>query len=351
MAQIVLGVGTSHSPMISTPPELWATHGESNDMRNTELLSHKHDGSVVNYEQLLAESNGKYAADCTLEKHQQQYDRLQKGARELARVLADAKPDVAVIVSDDQNELFFDDNMPMFSVYWGESFHLLPRPVNPAAASPSNTSVWGYGDKEMDVPVDSALGLHLIESLCDADFDIAHYRYLNNEYGGSIGPIGYLQKEHVTKARPFGLPHGYGFVVRRLMNNSPIPIVPISQNTCYPPNQPTPKRCFNIGQAIRDSIESWDSDKRVAVIASGGLSHFVLDEELDLLAIKGMEENNAEILSSLPRHRLQSATSEILDWVTTAGACQPLDFKLVDYVAAPRTPGGTGGGWAFGYWT
>lgn len=350
MAKIVLGIGTSHSPMISTPPELWATHGEANDMRNTELLSYKHDGSVVNYEQLLAESGGKYAAEATLEKHQEQYDRLQKGARALAKVLKEVKPDVAVIVSDDQNELFFEDNMPMFSVYWGESFHLLPRPTG-STPSPSTISTWGYGDVEMDVPVDSALGLHLIESLVDADFDIAHYRYLNQEYGGSIGPLGYLQKEHVTKARPFGLPHGYSFVVRRLMNNAPIPIVPISQNTCYPPNQPTPKRCYNLGSAIRAAIEDWDTDKRVAVIASGGLSHFVLDEELDRLALKGLQEKNAEILCSLPRQRLQSATSEILDWVTAGGACQNLDFNLVDYVAAPRTPAGTGGGWAFGYWT
>jgi hypothetical protein len=337
--------------MISTPPELWATHGELNDMRNTELLSHKHDGSVVNYEQLLAESSGKFADQCTLEAHQEQYDRLQKGARTLAKIIDEVKPDVAVIVSDDQNELFFEDNMPMFSVFWGETFHLLPRPVSAGAPTPSGTSTWGYGDKEMDVPVDSELGKHIIESLVDAEFDVAHYRYLNSEYGGSIGPAGYLQKAHVTKPRPFGLPHGFGFVVRRLMNNNPIPMVPISQNTCYPPNQPTPKRCYSFGAALRQAIESWDSDKRVAVFASGGLSHFVLDEELDRLAIKGMQEKNAEILCSLPRQRLQSATSEILDWVTAAGSMEHLDFNLVDYVAAPRTPAGTGGGWAFGYWS
>ena len=75
------------------------------------------------------------------------------------------------------------------------------------------------------------------------------------------------------------------------------PIVPITINTCYPPNWISPKRAYALGRAVREAIESWDSDLTVAVATSGGLSHFVVDEELDRLALKGMEEANGEMLT------------------------------------------------------
>lgn len=339
MAKIVLGIGTSHTPMISTPPELWAEAGERNKL-SKELLSHKHDGSVVPYETLLAEAGGRFDHMVGLEQFKANYARLQVGVAELNKTMKEVKPDVVVVVSDDQDEILFEDNMPMFCVYWGDSFH-----------QSATKSADGTGDKEMEVPVDSALGQHLIEYLVDHDFDVAHMRYMKEQYGGSIGPAGYVWWKRETAPRPRGMGHGFSFVVNKFMDNNPVPIVPIIQNTCYPPNQPTPKRSYSIGKAIAKAIESWDSDKRVAIVGSGGLSHFVLNEELDRLALKGMKEKNAEILCSLPRQELQSASSEILNWVVAAGAVEHLNMDIIDYVPAPRTEGGTGGGWAFARWT
>jgi len=61
---------------------------------------------------------------------------------------------------------------------------------------------------------------------------------------------------------------------------------------------------------------------------------------------------DAETLTSLPKERLFSATSESLNWVGVGGAMEqePLKFELVDYVPVYRTPANTGGGWAFGRW-
>ena len=47
--------------------------------------------------------------------------------------------------------------------------------------------------------------------------------------------------------------HAFGFVHRRLMKQA-IPVVPIVLNTYYPPNQPSPRRCYRLGQAIREAI-------------------------------------------------------------------------------------------------
>jgi aromatic ring-opening dioxygenase catalytic subunit (LigB family) len=146
------------------------------------------------------------------------------------------------------------------------------------------------------------------------------------------------------------MPHAYSFVVRRIMNGNDIPIVPVLLNTCYPPNQPTPKRCYQLGRAVRTAIEAWDSSKRVAVMGSGGLSHFVVDEELDRTVLKAMVEKDADTLMNLPRARLNSATSEIRNWIAAAAACEHLQCEVIEYVPVRRTPAGTGGGWAFARW-
>ncbi len=98
----------------------------------------------------------------------------------------------------------------------------------------------------------------------------------------------------------------------------------------------------------RQAIEEWDTDKTVAFACTGGLSHFVVDEELDRLAIKGMEAADPEILTGLPRVRLQSATTETLNWVAVAGAMGDTRMETICYEPGYRTPAGTG--CAVGVW-
>jgi len=121
-------------------------------------------------------------------------------------------------------------------------------------------------------------------------------------------------------------------------------------NTYYPPNQPTPKRCYAFGQAVRKAVESWNSDKRVALIASGGLSHVVIDEEIDAMVIDGLKNKKPEVLFQLPRQKLRGGTSEILNWVALAGAMEDRELKYFEYVTTYRSPAATGCGMGFAYW-
>jgi len=112
----------------------------------------------------------------------------------------------------------------------------------------------------MDLPVDADLGLHLIHQLVEADFDVAQCRYLKEEYGGTVGPSGYISSPKVTENHRQGMPHAYAYayVVKRIMNGKIVPIVPVIQNTFYPPNQPTPKRCYALGKAIAQAVKAWE---------------------------------------------------------------------------------------------
>jgi len=126
--------------------------------------------------------------------------------------------------------------------------------------------------------------------------------------------------------------------------------VPVFLNTYYPPNQPSPRRCYKLGQAIREAIEGYPENLRVGVVASGGLSHTTIDEALDGKVIRALREKDADALQSLPREQLNAGNSEIRNWICAAGALEHLDLKWVQYAPGYRTLAGTGTGLCFGHW-
>ena len=342
MAKVVGGFASSHSPLMSLPGDLWGLRSEA-DMKNQELITVPA-GKHVTYEQLLAQADPNIAKVTNVETYERKEASLQKGLDELEKRFSQTDMDVIVMFGDDQAEWFFEDNMPTINVYWGDKIHVLPRPGVPG-------SFRSYLTEECDWPVDTELGLHVIESLMEQDFDLAQSRYQKEKYGGSIGPATwYLDKKRTTEPREFGMPHAYGLPIGRWFAGKVIPIVPITLNTCYPPNWISPRRAYALGQAVRKAVDSWGSDKKVGFACSGGLSHFVVDEELDRMALKGLETADSEILTSLPRHRLQSATTEILNWVSTSAAMGGARMETITYEPGYRTPAGTGCGCAIGAW-
>lgn len=88
----------------------------------------------------------------------------------------------------------------------------------------------------------------------------------------------------------------------------------------------------------------------MAVIASAGMSRFIVDEEIDRLVLKALQEKDARTLCPMPKNRLLSAAAEIKGWVTLGGTVDHLEMELIDYLPVYRTPAGTGGGWAFARW-
>lgn len=327
MAKLVLGLGTSHSPQLSIPFEMWKDHGER-DRLNPNLIDAK--GIKRNYEELLANASPSVKHEITTEKWEQRHRACQEGIAKVGETLAEVAPDVLIMVGDDQEELFHDDLMPALLVYWGEEILSLPRVYREGVPPTVRAAAWAYGEEERTYPVASDLGLHLIKSFIDDGIDTAHSKRI---------------------ADGKGMGHAFGFVYRRIMNGTPIPSIPIMLNTYYPPNQPTPGRCFELGKAIRRAVESWDGDARVGIIASGGLSHFVIDEELDQTVLKAMGNHDEQAIKNLPRERLDSGNSEIRNWLVVAGATSGLDMNLIDYIPCYRSLAGTGCAMGFAKWT
>jgi hypothetical protein len=97
-------------------------------------------------------------------------------------------------------------------------------------------------------------------------------------------------------------------------------------------------------------IDAYPEKLRVAVVASGGLSHFVCDEALDRRVLKAISEGDAQDLGSLPRATLNSGSSEIANWICVSGIMQGHGIKWNQYVPVHRTPAGTGIGLSFLTW-
>lgn len=335
MAKIVLGIGTSHGPLLSTPPDKW--HLRAADDRKH---IHPYRGGDYSFDQLAAMRVGEGLAEkSSLEERTRRFNACQTAIAGLAKVFKEVSPDVAVIVGNDQMEIFTDQNIPAFLVYYGEQIENIPFDDEAKERLPPGIVLAEHGHHPQQAEVYPGLpdlALHLIRNMIDNEFDVAAAKKLPTSNPGRMN----------------GIPHAYGFVYRQIMGGKPVPSVPLFVNTFYPPNQPTSHRCLEMGKLVARAIESWKSDARVAVFASGGLSHFVVDEALDNSLLDAMKNNDEQALLAIPQNEFRSGSSEMKNWIPVAGAMMRsgLKFNLVDYVPCYRSEAGTGNAMAFCYW-
>jgi hypothetical protein len=328
MGQIVLGIGTSHSPMLNATLDEWMRFAP----RDPTLRYFDRDGAPIAYQTLLERAAGRFDGECTRERFAERLRGAHAALDRLAGEIERARPDALVIIGDDQKELFLDYNVPGLLVYHGATIPHRQRPAKPEWVDwfAAIQSRYYVESGRVDYPVDAALARHLIEQLVAHDFDVSAADRLPRDEGEG---------------------HAFAFVHRRLLQTLPgVPVVPVFLNTYYPPNQPTPKRCYAIGRAIRAAVEAYPAPIRVAVLASGGLSHFVVDAAFDRSIIDALRDKDAAALAALPAKRLVSGSSEIRNWIAAAGAVEHLPLAWVEYIPAYRSPAGTGTGLCFAAW-
>lgn len=330
MARLVLAVGTSHSPALNSTANDYAEHEARDRARPYQL---DRDGNRCSFEALADTAPPHVRDEIRPETIARRVDACNRDMARIGEAIRTAKLDALVVVGDDQREQYHDDNMPALLVYWGDTIrnNVLPLPVDAPAYWRKARQQFHELDAPRDYPVAARLGRHVIETLMDSDFDVSHSRAL---------------------ARDNGEGHAFGFVHRRFMDGmvEPIPMLPIVLNTYYPPNQLRPRRCHALGCAIAKAVNGWDRDARVGIVASGGLSHFTVDEELDETVLTACRSKDAATLSSIPVNKLNSGNSEIRNWITVAGAAEGLDMRWSDYQPCYRSLAGTGCGMAFAIW-
>jgi catalytic LigB subunit of aromatic ring-opening dioxygenase len=329
VASLVAAFGTSHSPALNSPVEDFPEHVRRDEQFQQHL---DREGRRVSYQQLVRDADPSIARQIEPAMIANRVAACDAHIAKLKSTIAVARLDALVIVGDDQREQYFEDNMPAFLVYCGETIRNMPLPPGQDSPAYWRRARAQYHETEAprDYPVAAALAKHMVEQLVEHNFDVSYSNALSRERGEG---------------------HAFGFVHRRLLDSAPLPIVPVVVNTYYPPNQPRPRRCYRFGQALRAAIASWPQDQRVGVIASGGLSHFTVDEVLDRAVLNAVRNADEETLAAIPPAKLNSGSSEIRNWIVVAGAAERLQTHWQEYVPLYRSPAGTGCGMAFAAWS
>jgi hypothetical protein len=115
MAEIVLGIGTSHGPLLSTPPEQWDLRAGA-DRTNKQ---HYYRGKTYDYEALLRERHPGFGSEIGIETRRQRHARCQIALDAVGRKFRDVAPDAFVIVGNDQREIFSEELTPAITVFRG----------------------------------------------------------------------------------------------------------------------------------------------------------------------------------------------------------------------------------------
>lgn len=333
MARITFGLGASHAPMVSTPLEDWVQYREKDKVLPAFLGEKLYDasGRERTFEDLAEEYGEAMEPEISPEKIEERFNACQAAVVNAAEAFAAADIDIAVVIGDDQMDVFQNDNMPAIAVYWGETMMNIAPPHLEHLPPAMKLGMWGwFDDTPTEYPGHAALGRHIIEYLTANGFDPAHMKELREGQG---------------------MAHAFTFIHKRIMVDNIVPMVPIFVNTFYEPNQPNVKRCLELGRALKQAIEAWDVDAKVGVLGSGGLSHFMVHEEVDNKVLTAFKNHDESALLSLTDDQLRSGNSEIKNWIVTAGACDHLDFDVIDYIPVYRSPAATGVGTAFATWS
>ena len=123
MAEIVIGIASSHTPQLSSGVDMWPDHA----LRDQRYQLLGKDASYHTYEETLAGADPGIARELEPDVWERKYQRAQAAVESLAATLKAADADLALVIGDDQRELFIDDGIPAFACFTGtELFDMAP---------------------------------------------------------------------------------------------------------------------------------------------------------------------------------------------------------------------------------
>ncbi len=211
----------------------------------------------------------------------------------IAQDLDETKPDAVIIIGSDHLETFFLSSVPTFAVIAGEYSHAT------------------FAGQDFKMKTHLPLAEDLLDKLVQAEFD-------------------------QTYSQDAVLGHSFAAVYKWIIADRGIPVVPIFLNTYLPP-LPTPQRCVKLGQAIAKIVAG--RPEKVAIVASGGMSHYPGTwkypqpaYDFDYWAIAELERGNYDALLSLTSEELDEVgNTEMLPWYPMFGAIGRVPAELITY--------------------
>jgi aromatic ring-opening dioxygenase catalytic subunit (LigB family) len=224
-----------------------------------------------------------------------QLDQAGAAMQELGKVLDEAKPDVILFFGADHVETFSVSCVPAFAIIAGDR---------------ANAK---FAGREHNLPIHREMAEDILNKLVvDYNFDIAY-------------------SEDAELGHAFSIPFEY------VIGKREIPVIPFFANTYVPP-LPTPRRCEALGKALAAIVKG--RTEKVAVIASGGMSHFpgtkkynFPEFDFDRWLVSQFEAGNTDALLNMTGTQLDEVgNTELLNWAVMFGAIGQQAGELIDYI-------------------
>ena len=235
------------------------------------------------------------------------------------------RPDVLLVIGDDQNENYLENNLPQFSIYVGKEL----------------VAAFRDGRTGRRYRCDADAAWTMLEQCVESGIDLAY----STEF----------PKDHLIS-------HAHREPLEYLQLNGNLAIVPIFINAIHVP-APTPARCYQFGETLKKVIGSLPAEKRVMIYASGGLSHFSagypwdhykgpctlgsICQDFDRKILAWMQHGRGRELAQLSSQDLiQNGEIELRQWITLMGMIDDCKPELLTYEPFYRGLLGM----AVGYW-
>lgn len=213
------------------------------------------------------------------------------------------RPDALIVLSNDHLHNFFLNNFPALCIGTAESYE-------------SPIEHWLKAKRRV-FQGDQAFGSYLLQAALDAEFDPAFSMDMVLDHG-SLTPL-------------------------ELAGLDPnLPIVPILFN-CVQPPMPTMRRCYNFGIFLGRAIRAYTGVERVAVLATGGISHDIatprmgmVNREFDETLLRLLEEGDIDKTIAYATdfvHTAGNGAEEIRMWMAALGVADGMRFKPAYYKA------------------
>jgi aromatic ring-opening dioxygenase catalytic subunit (LigB family) len=223
--------------------------------------------------------------------------------RDMGKRFVDSAPDVLVVLSNDHLHNFFLDNFPALCIGAAESYE-------------SPIEHWLKAKRRVFAG-DQGFGAYLLQEALAADFDPSFSMEMVLDHG-SLTP---LELAGVDPA---------------------LPIVPVLFN-CVQPPMPTMRRSYQFGRFLGDAIRRYEGVKKVAVLATGGISHDIatprmgmVNREFDETFLRLMEAGDPQAVVRYATdfvHTAGNGAEEIRMWIAAMGIANGLPFRTTYYRA------------------
>ncbi|MEK9723257.1 MAG: class III extradiol dioxygenase subunit beta [Rhodospirillaceae bacterium] len=229
--------------------------------------------------------------------------------------MAEAKPDVGIVCYNDHASALSLEMIPTFVIGVAPEF----QPADE-----------GYGARPIPVfEGHPELAWHMVESLVMDEFDITIANELPVDHGLSV-PLS------ITCGQP---------------DKWPFKVIPLAINVIQYP-QPTGRRCYNLGKAIRRAVDSFDDDLKVVIFGTGGMSHQLQGERAGLInsdfdrAFLDDLTGDVDRLTKIPHTEyLREAGSEgieLIMWLIMRGALDADAKEVYRHYHVPASNSGAG---------